>query len=339
MVDDSAVVRKVLTEELGREDDIEVVGTAPDPYVAREKIVALKPDVITLDIEMPRMDGLTFLGKLMTHFPLPVIIVSSLSVEGGRLAMEAMDLGAVDVIAKPGESYSIGDMGQQLVEKIRGAARVDIRQFHLGRKREKGNGLLAASQSCPGAAHKVIAMGASTGGTEALKDVLVDLPPSVPGLVIVQHMPSGFTLSFAQRLDNLCRIKVKEAEDGDAILPGQALIAPGNFHMLMRRSGARNYVEVKSGPLVSHQRPAVDVLFNSVARVAGDNAVGVILTGMGRDGADGLKKMHGAGASTIAQDEASCVVYGMPREAVAAGGVDQVVPLADVSRAIMAIFT
>lgn len=338
VVDDSAVVRMVLSEELGREEDIEVVGTAPDPYVAREKIVALKPDVITLDIEMPRMDGLTFLAKLMTHFPLPVIIVSSLSVEGGQLAMEAMDLGAVDVIAKPGESYSVGDMGQQLVEKIRGAARVDIRQFQLGRKREKGNDLLAASQAvCPGAAHKVIAMGASTGGTEALKDVLVDLPPTVPGLVIVQHMPPGFTLSFAQRLDSLCRIKVKEAVDGDAVLPGQALIAPGNFHMLMRRSGARSYVEVKSGPLVCHQRPAVDVLFNSVAQAAGDNALGVILTGMGRDGADGLKKMHEAGASTIAQDEASCVVYGMPREAVAAGGVDQVVPLADISRAIMAI--
>lgn len=333
VVDDSAVVRKVFSEELSYEKDIQVVATAPDPYVARDKIVALKPDVVTLDIEMPRMDGLTFLRKLMKYFPLPVIIVSSLTKEGGSLALEAMEIGAVDVISKPGEAYSVGDMSAQLAEKIRAAAWVDMAQ----RAR-----LAATMASTPQAklslsktTNKIIAIGASTGGTEALKDVLVQLPPNTPGIMIVQHMPAKFTTSFAERLNSLCQVRVKEAEDGDSVVPGTALLAPGNFHMVMRRSGARYYVNVKSGPMVCYQRPAVDVLFNSVAAYGGANAVGVILTGMGKDGAQGMLKMKEAGARTIAQDEASCVVFGMPKEAIETGGVDKVVSLKNIPAEIL----
>ncbi len=332
VVDDSAVVRKVFTEELSREKDIEIIGTAPDPYVAREKIVALKPDVITLDIEMPRMDGLTFLGKLMKHYPLPVIIVSSLTKEGGSLALEALESGAVDVISKPGEAYSVGDMSVQLAEKIRGASRVNMAARKPPKRAIKN---VAAKRSLSKSTNKIIAIGASTGGTEALKEVLISLPVNVPGIVIVQHMPAKFTTSFSRRLDKLCKIGVKEAEDGDSIVPGHALIAPGNFHMVMRRSGARYYVNIKGGPLVCHQRPAVDVLFNSVAAYGGANAIGVILTGMGRDGARGLEKMKQAGAKTIAQDEKSCVVFGMPKEAIATGCVDKVVPLDQVAQTII----
>jgi len=334
VVDDSAVVRKVFSEELSHEKDIQVVATAPDPYVARDKIVALKPDVVTLDIEMPRMDGLTFLRKLMKYYPLPVIIVSSLTKEGGSLALEAMEIGAVDVISKPGEAYSVGDMSAQLAEKIRAAAQVDMVQ----RARLMASQVTAAPQtklSLTKTTNKIIAIGASTGGTEALKDVLVQLPPNTPGIMIVQHMPAKFTTSFAERLNNLCQIRVKEAEDGDSVVPGTALLAPGNFHMVMRRSGARYYVNIKSGPLVCYQRPAVDVLFNSVAAYGGANAVGVILTGMGKDGAQGMLKMKETGAKTIAQDEASCVVFGMPKEAIEAGGVDQVVSLKDIPSAIL----
>jgi two-component system, chemotaxis family, protein-glutamate methylesterase/glutaminase len=335
IVDDSAVVRKVFSEELSQERDIEIIGTAPDPYVAREKIVALKPDVITLDIEMPRMDGLTFLGKLMKHFPIPVIIVSSLTREGGELALEAMDLGAVDVISKPSEAYSVGDMSVQLADKIRGAAKVNIVDLKTRGKKVAKQATLVQKRSLSETTNKIIAIGSSTGGTEALKEVLIKLPPSTPGIMIVQHMPPNFTTSFAERLDSLCRINVKEAEDGDAVLPGHALLAPGNYHMVMRRSGARYYVNVKNGPLVCHQRPAVDVLFNSVAAFGGANALGVILTGMGKDGAAGMLKMHDAGAKNIAQDEKSCVVFGMPKEAIATGGVDKVVPLGDISQAIL----
>lgn len=336
IVDDSAVVRKVFSEELSQERDIEIIGTAPDPYVARDKIVSLKPDVITLDIEMPRMDGLTFLGKLMKHFPIPVIIVSSLTREGGDLALEAMDLGAVDVISKPSEAYSVGDMSVQLADKIRGAARVNVTDFKTrGQKITKKQTSLVPKRSLSETTNKLIAIGSSTGGTEALKEVLIKLPPSTPGIMIVQHMPPNFTTSFAKRLDSLCRIRVKEAEDGDAVLPGQALLAPGNYHMVMRRSGARYFVNVKTGPLVCHQRPAVDVLFNSVAAFGGANAVGVILTGMGKDGAQGILKMHEAGAKTIAQDEKSCVVFGMPKEAIATGAVDKVVSLKNISQSIL----
>jgi len=333
VVDDSAVVRRVFSEELSREKDIEVIATAPDPYVARDKIVALKPDVVTLDIEMPRMDGITFLRKLMKYFPLPVIIVSSLTTEGGALAMEAMDIGAVDVISKPGTAYSVGDMSVQLAEKIRGAARVNmaLRQAAMQRPAPASTPQLSLTKST----NKIIAIGASTGGTEAIKEVLVKFPPTVPGIVIVQHMPAKFTTSFAERLNSLCQIRVKEAEDGDAIVPGTALLAPGNFHMVMRRSGARYYVNIKTGPLVCHQRPAVDVLFNSVAAYGGANAVGVLLTGMGKDGAQGLLKMKEAGAKTIAQDEKSCVVFGMPKAAIDLGAADKVVSLQQVSQAII----
>jgi len=335
VVDDSAVVRKVFSEELSHEKDIEVIGTAPDPYVARDKIVALRPDVVTLDVEMPRMDGITFLRKLMKYFPIPVIIVSSLTQKGGALAMEALDVGAVDVMAKPGEAYSVGDMSVQLAEKIRAAARVDmvararmIREQHPDQPSRK---TLALTKTT----NKIIAIGASTGGTEALKTVLTELPHDMPGIVIVQHMPANFTKSFADRLNQLCRIEVREAKDGDSILPGTALLAPGNFHMVARRSGARYFVNVKGGPLVCHQRPAVDVLFNSVADYVGANALGVILTGMGKDGAQGMLKMKEAGAVNIAQDEKSCVVFGMPREAIATGAVDRVVPLQEVAATIM----
>jgi len=334
IVDDSAIVRKIFSEELSAEPDIEVVGTAPDPYVARDKIVQLKPDVITLDIEMPRMDGLTFLRKLMKYYPLPVIIVSSLSSKGSKMALEAIEDGAVEVLAKPSGSYSVGDMGVQLKEKIRAASRVKVsssRPSPLVSSTPMEKVRLALSETT----QKIIAIGASTGGTEALKEVLLKLPANTPGLLIVQHMPAQFTKAFADRLNGICPIRVKEAQDGDSVLTGQALIAPGNFHMLLRRSGAKYYVQVKDGPMVHHQRPAVDVLFNSVAQYAGANAVGVILTGMGADGAQGLLKMKQAGAKTLAQDEASCVVFGMPKEAIKAGAADQVVPLVEMSQKII----
>lgn len=333
IVDDSAVVRKIFSEELSKYSDVQVVGVAPDPYVAREKIVNLKPDVITLDIEMPRMDGLTFLRKLMKYYPLPTIIVSSLTPQGGKLTLEAMDIGAVDVIAKPSTAYSVGDMSAQLVEKIRAASRVrltkrDDSSANTGLAQEPMRALAQTS-------NKVIAIGASTGGTEALKNVLTKMPPNSPGIVIVQHMPANFTTAFAARLNDLSQISVKEAEDNDSVTPGTALLAPGNYHMILRRSGARYYVEVKTGPMVHHQRPAVDVLFKSTAKYAGANAIGVILTGMGADGAEGLLEMKKAGASTIAQDERSCVVFGMPKEAIKLGAADKVVSIEQVASEII----
>jgi len=324
IVDDSAIVRKIFAEELSKYPDIEVVGAAPDPYVARDKIVSLKPDVITLDIEMPRMDGLTFLKKLMKYFPIPTIIVSSLTPKGGKLTLEAMDIGAVDVIAKPGTSYSVGDMSAQLAEKIRAASRARIVKRDTSVSvSEDYEPIRALAQTT----NKIIAIGASTGGTEALKRVLMKMPPNSPGIVVVQHMPANFTTAFAARLNDLCQISVKEAEDNDSVTPGSCLIAPGNFHMILRRSGARYYVEIKTGPMVHHQRPAVDVLFKSTAKYAGANAIGVILTGMGSDGAEGLLEMKKMGAGTIAQDENSCVVFGMPKEAIKLGAADKIVSL------------
>ncbi len=326
IVDDSAVVRKVFSGALSREEDIDVVGTAPDPFVARDKIVQLKPDVITLDIEMPRMDGLTFLKKLMQYYPMPVIVVSSLTPKGSKTALEALENGAVEVLAKAEGSYSVGDMSAQLVEKIRMAARAKVN----GSARASAvahPAATAASLALSETTQKIIAVGASTGGTEAIKEVLMRMPPNIPGMVIVQHMPAQFTTSFAERLDHLCPLRVREAKDGDSVLNGQALIAPGNFHMILKRSGSRYFVNIKEGPMVHHQRPAVDVLFNSVAKYAGSNAVGVILTGMGADGAQGMREMKQAGAKTIAQDEGSCVVFGMPKEAIKLGAVDRVVPL------------
>lgn len=335
IVDDSAVVRKVFREELSRENGIEVIGTAPDPYVARDKIVQLKPDVITLDIEMPRMDGLTFLKKLMKYYPLPVIIVSSLTTKGSELALEALSLGALEVISKPSSAYSVGDMSIQLADKIRAVARVKVSKGNGNLKQVKTKKPLTASKALLKTTNKLIAIGASTGGTEAIRIVLESMPPNSPGIVIVQHMPAQFTTSFAQRLDKLSMITVKEAEDGDPVLNGQALLAPGNFHLLLRRSGARYFVKVKKGPLVHHQRPAVDVLFRSVAQYAGSNAIGIIMTGMGADGAAGLLEMQSAGAFTIAQDEKSCVVFGMPKEAIKLGAADTVVGLPSIAGTVL----
>ena len=338
IVDDSAIVRQIFTRELSKHPDIEVVGTAPDPYVARDKIVALKPDVITLDVEMPRMDGITFLGKLMKHYPLPVIIVSSLTRAGGKMALDAIEKGAVEVLAKPGEAYSVGDLGEQLAEKIRAASRVNIANYAQRSTATQATRPAVVPQALAETTNKILAIGASTGGTEALKEVLTRLPRSIPGTVIVQHMPPNFTTAFAERLNTLCEFEVKEAEDGDTVRPGLALIAPGNYHMIFQRSGARYFVRVKTGPMVHHQRPAVDVTFKSVARYAGSNAAGVILTGMGKDGAEGLLEMKQAGARTIAQDEASCVVFGMPKEAIKLGAADRVLNLFDIPAAIMGCF-
>ena len=331
IVDDSAMVRKIFSETLSREEDIEVVGTAPDPFAARDKIVQLKPDVITLDIEMPRMDGLTFLKKLMQYYPMPVIVVSSLTPKGSQTALEALENGAVEVLAKAEGSYSVGDMSAHLVEKIRMAARAKVSRpskAPASAPPVAKDHSLALSETT----QKLIAVGASTGGTEAIKEVLMRMPPNIPGMVIVQHMPAQFTASFAERLDSLCPIRVREAKDGDSVLNGQALIAPGNFHMILKRSGTRYFVSIKEGPMVHHQRPAVDVLFNSVAKVAGSNAIGVILTGMGADGAQGMGEMKRAGAKTIAQDEGSCVVFGMPKEAIKLGAAEKVVALHDIAR-------
>lgn len=323
IVDDSAVVRKVLTDGLKDKKDIIVVGTAPDPYVARDKIVKLEPDVITLDIEMPRMDGITFLKKLMRYYPIPVIIVSSLTEKGGKLALEAIRNGAVEVIAKPSGSYSIGDMATQIADKIRAASRVRVKKRDVPVNDQEPPKLKALGETT----RKIIAIGASTGGTEAIRYLMKQLPADSPGIVITQHMPAKFTKSYAENLNNQSALRIKEAEDGDAITPGTALIAPGNFHLLMARSGARYYARIKNGPMVHHQRPAVDVLFKTVAMYAGENAVGVILTGMGADGADGLLEMKNAGARTIAQDEKSCVVFGMPKEAIKKGAAEFVLPL------------
>ncbi|MCX7982162.1 MAG: chemotaxis response regulator protein-glutamate methylesterase [Syntrophales bacterium] len=327
IVDDSAIVRKIFTEELSRYPDIEVIGTAPDPFVARTKIVNLKPDVITLDIEMPRMDGLTFLRKLMKYYPIPTIIVSSLTPAGGKLTIEALEIGAVDVIAKPGGAYSVANMSAQLAEKIRAAASVVLNKKPPMEKEKVTITPPEPISALAETTNKVIAIGASTGGTEALKAILTKMPPNIPGIVVVQHMPPHFTAAFAERLNGLCQIEVREAKDNDSVINGTCLIAPGNYHMLLRRSGARYYVEVKQGPMVHHQRPAVDVLFKSTAKYAGANAIGVILTGMGSDGAEGLKEMKDAGAKTIAQDEETCVVFGMPKEAIKLGAADKVLPL------------
>lgn len=332
VVDDSAVVRKVFTEELSRERGIEVVGAAPDPYVARDKIVKLKPDVVTLDIEMPRMDGLTFLKKLMKYYPLPVIIVSSLTQKGGKLAMEALSLGALEVIAKPSASYSVGDMSIQLADKIKAVAHVNVKAKSEANTVKEPRKSEPLSRALPATTNKIIAIGASTGGTEAIKTVLTGMPYNSPGILVVQHMPTKFTSSFAERLDSLCAVDVKEAEDGDSVVNGRVLIAPGNYHMLLKRRGSLYHVRIKSGPLVHHQRPSVDVLFKSVADYAGGNAIGIILTGMGSDGADGLLKMRQAGARTIAQDEQSCVVFGMPKEAIKLGAAEKVLSLEDVTK-------
>lgn len=340
VVDDSAIVRKKLTEDLNKYPDIQVVGSAIDPYVARDKIVRLNPDVITLDVEMPRMDGITFLKKIMRFFPKPVIIISSLTKEGSALAIEALESGAVDVLCKPGGSYSVGDLTLQLARVIRAAAKANMKNKQIVEFKpiETHKPEIQQTLSSSGLKHttdKIIAMGASTGGTEALKQVLMGLPADTPGIVIVQHMPPKFTTAFAERLNSLVTLDVKEAEDGDRVLMGRVLIAPGNYHMLLKKSGADYYVQVKEGPMVHHHRPSVDVLFHSVAQVAGKNTVGVMLTGMGGDGSVAMKEMHDKGAFTIAQNEESCVVYGMPKEAVKLGAIDQILHLNDISAGII----
>jgi two-component system chemotaxis response regulator CheB len=330
IVDDSAIVRKLLGEALAAEPDIEVCGTAPDPYIARDKILALSPDVLTLDIEMPRMDGLTFLRRLMVFHPMPVIVISSLTQASCAIGMEALHAGAVEVMAKPGGPYSVGELSTTLATKIRAAAVSRIRPA-AAVEPPHDVAVEALNSPDPGA---LIAIGASTGGTQAIEEVLTRMRAASPGIVIAQHIPAGFSRAFAERLNGICPMRVAEASDGDRVEPGVALIAPGNFHMLVRQSGGAYRVTVKDGPLVCYQRPSVDVLFSSVAEAAGAHAVGALLTGMGSDGAQGLKKMKSAGAYTIAQDEASCVVFGMPMQAIRLGAADEVVPLNAIARAI-----
>ncbi len=334
VVDDSAIVRRILTQELGKHPGIEIVGTAPDPYIARDKIVALDPDVLTLDVEMPRMDGITFLRKLMKHRPMPVIVLSSLTPQGGKTAMEALEAGAVEVMCKPGGSFTVGDMCDVLVEKIKAASTARIER----RPTTVSQGTTASRRlSMTETTNKIFAIGASTGGVQALTCVLSTLPANAPGTVVVQHMPAHFTTSFAQRLNNECAMSVKEADDGDRVVPGRVLIAPGGLHMLLGRSGANYYVALKDGPPVCRQKPSVEVLFNSVAKYAGPNAVGAILTGMGDDGATGLVNMRQAGAHTVAQDEESCVVFGMPKEAIARGGAEEITSLDHVAERLLAL--
>lgn len=327
IVDDSAIVRQVLKKELSNARGIEVVGTAVDPYAARDKIIQLKPDVLTLDLEMPRMDGLTFLGKLMKFHPMPVVVVSSLTMKGSEAALHALELGAVDVMGKPGSSYSVANISKPLAEKIRAAATAKIAKPAPASATAPHPATAVQPRPMLKTTHKILAIGASTGGTEAIKNVLMGLPASTSGTVIVQHMPEHFTAAFAGRLNELCPMEVREAKNGDMIVPGLALLAPGNFHMVVRRSGARYHVEIKNGPPVHHQRPAVDVLFHSVAEQVGRNAVGAILTGMGADGARGMLAMKEAGAKTFAQDEKTCVVFGMPKEAIKLQAVEHVAPL------------
>jgi two-component system chemotaxis response regulator CheB len=332
IVDDSAIVRKILSRQLDQHRGIEVVGTAPDPYIARDKIVSLRPDVITLDVEMPRMDGITFLRKLMRHHPMPVIVLSSLTPEGGKTAMEALAAGAIEVMSKPGPAYSIGDACNALVEKIKAASRARIdRNVVPQRQIVSPTKRLHMTETT----HKIFAIGASTGGVQALTRVLSALPANAPGTLVVQHMPAQFTTTFAERLNNECAVHVKEAQNGDHVVPGQVLIAPGGLHMLLQRSGASYYVTVKDGPPVCRQKPSVEVLFNSVAKYAGANAVGAILTGMGNDGAGGLLNMRQSGAHTVAEDETSAVVFGMPKEAIDRGAAEKVVPLSDIAKTLI----
>ena len=345
-VDDSALMRQVLAQLLSKDPDIEVVGSAPDPYIAREKIKALNPDVITLDVEMPKMDGLTFLEKLMRGRPMPVVMVSSLTEAGCQTTLRALELGAVDYIPKPKIDLRDGMEGiaDDLIEKVKAAAIAKVRK-PVNAQSSIVNRPLSLTLSPGGrgvgegamikTTDTIIAIGSSTGGTEAVKDVLEVLPPNTPPILITQHMPEHFTKTWADRMNQICRISVKEAQDGDSVLPGHALIAPGSYHMTLVRNGARYSVRINQDPPVNRHRPSVDVMFDSVARYAGGNAVGVILTGMGGDGAKGMLAMKQAGAYTIAQDEASCVVFGMPKEAIKLGGVDKILPLGDIAGAVL----
>ena len=338
VVDDSAVVRKVMTALLERDPEIRVIGSAHDPIFAIEKMRKDWPDVITLDVEMPRMDGITFLKQLMAERPTPVVICSSLTTAGAETTLQALAAGAVSIITKPelGVQQFLNESGNDLISAVKSAARANMGAVQRGTqlRGQSRSPALPQHQAMAQTTERIVAIGTSTGGTVALEVLLTQLPRVSPGIVIVQHMPEMFTAAFASRLDSLCEISVQEAKNGQRVLPGLALIAPGGKHMQLTRSGAQYVVEVKDGPPVNRHRPSVDVLFRSVAKFAGRNAMGVIMTGMGDDGARGLKEMHDAGAYTLAQDEASCVVYGMPREAVKHGGVDRVLPLTALSGAI-----
>ncbi len=336
VVDDSAIVRKILSEAIDSQPDMEVIATAPDPFVARDKILALKPDVLTLDIEMPRMDGLTFLKKVMRFHPLPTIVISSLGQASTTAALDALRFGAVDILAKPSGPYSVGELRNSLPARIRAAActrrvapPVDDQPEAVA---EPVPSIIPSTAGYP--TGTILAIGASTGGTIAIQHVLSRLPADIPGTVITQHIPAGFSLAFAKRLNQCCAMEVREAVQGDALHPGLVLVAPGDFHMLLRRNGTRYTVELQQGPQVCYQRPSVDVMFASVAQSAGSHAVCVLLTGMGADGAKGMLAMRQAGARTLAQDEHTCTVYGMPREAVRLGAVERVVPLGDIPAVI-----
>lgn len=328
IVDDSAVVRTAFRTALAADPEIHVVGAAPDPYVARQLVAQENPDVICLDVEMPRMDGLTFLRKLMQHHPVPVVIVSSLATDGSPVVADALACGAVEVLCKPNAAYSAGAMGVDLVRVVKAAAASRVERLVAPRASKALAPLSRTTQ-------RVVALGASTGGTVAIERVLSQLPVDAPGTVITQHMPAGFTRSFAARLNERVPMQVREAGDGDLVTQGLALIAPGNRHMVLRRSGSQYLVRIKDGPRVTQHRPSIDVMFRSVANAAGANAVGVLLTGMGADGARGLGHLRSAGAATLAQDEASCVVYGMPRVAVELGHVDEVVGLDEMPATIL----
>jgi len=331
IVDDSALVRKVLSEKLKKIPEIELLGTAPDPYIARNKIVYLEPDVILLDIQMPRMDGLTFLRRLMRHFPTPVVIVSSVTPEEGRLALEALRFGAVDVVCKPKATDDLDEMMLILVEKIKAASKVRLKDIRGGNRSlsSEPRPPISLSDRTPSLLQsgRIIAVGASTGGTEAIRSFLSMLPSDMPPVVIVQHMPEEFTLSFAESLNETSIVQVREAEDRVWASPGNAYIAPGNRHLLVQKGARGLRLQVKDGPLVSGHRPSVDVLFKSTARAAGSLAVGVLMTGMGKDGAQGLRVMREAGGETIAQDEDSCLIYGMPKEGIALDAARIVLPL------------
>ncbi|PHV10987.1 protein-glutamate methylesterase/protein-glutamine glutaminase [Chitinimonas sp. BJB300] len=339
VVDDSALIRQLLTEIINKSADLRVVGVAADPIAARELIRTANPDVITLDIEMPRMDGLDFLEKLMRLRPTPVVMISTLTEQGSAAAVRALQLGAVDVIAKPRLDVvqSMQQYAEELCERLRNASRTRPRRLMTVETavHTADSVLEKRTRSVLGATEKIVVIGSSTGGTEALKEVLMALPADGPAVLIAQHMPEAFTRSFANRLNTLCRMVVKEAEHGERVLPGHAYVAPGHSHMLLTRSGANYVIGLSQGPEVNRHRPSVDVLFRSVANVAGSNAIGAILTGMGKDGAQGMLEMHQVGIWTVAQDEATCVVFGMPKEAIALGGVDEVVPLEKIGATLM----
>ncbi len=339
IVDDSALIRKILTEIINSQRDMEAIGSAPDPLVAREMIRTLNPDVLTLDVEMPKMDGIDFLEKLMRLRPMPVVMVSTLTERGSEITFRALELGAVDFVAKPKIDIASGmkDYSNEIADKIRAAMAARIRQHTPApvAVRNSADVVLPAVANRVASTEKLIIVGASTGGTEAIKDFMVQLPPDCPGILIAQHMPEAFTKSFAERLDRLCKITVVEARGGERVLPGHAFLAPGHSHLLLKRSGANYVTELSQGDLVNRHRPSVDVLFRSAANFAGKNAIGVILTGMGKDGAAGMLEMHQAGAYNFAQDEASCVVFGMPKEAILQGGVDEVVSLQDMAKHVL----